>query len=56
MVGFEELVGRRDDVGRVLGIEELVGLDVVGICVGENVHGGYVGIKFMGTYVCIGKR
>ena len=56
MVGFEELVGRRDDVGRVLGIEELVGRrDVVGIDVGENV-GHSLASYAMGTYVCIGKR
>lgn len=55
MVGFEELVGRRDDVGRVLGIEELVGLNVVaGSGVGEYV--GHSLSTVMGTYVCIGKR
>ena len=44
----------------MLGIEELVGLDVGQSGVGQSVHGGYVGndslSTVMGTYVCTGKQ
>ena len=43
----------------MLGIEELVGLDIGQSDVGQYVHGGYVGrdalSTVMGTYVCTGK-
>ena len=58
MVGFDEMVGWRDDVGAIVGFGELVGSNVlimVGEKVGKELVGTSVSYSVMGTFVCTRK-